>query len=121
MSTDLDEIPILKRLTALEPELELIPPPPPSPMRRQGTDSPLSGEEADIDSESDSESESDMEIVSDTKEEEEMAPPTDLLNSPVGVEMPGWIWLAGFALMLAYLWGVAYAVSPVRDISQRRM
>ena len=117
MSTSVDETPILKRLTALEPELELLPPQ--SPMRRQiAMGSPVfeiseseadSGAEADIDSDTTSES---------TSEEEEK---TDLLNSPVGIEMPVWIWLATLAIMIAYLWGIAYATTPVRDLSQRRM
>lgn len=121
MSTGVDEIPILKKLTSLEPEMELIPPPPPSPMRRQiavGADSPVlelsdsdSGAEADIDSESDS----DIDTESGNDEE---AP---ILNRPVGLELPAWLWLATLALMIAYLWGIAYATTPVRDLSQRRM
>jgi hypothetical protein len=60
MSTDVNEIPILKRLTALEPEMEL--PAPTEPVERQtatGVESPAfevseseadSGVEGDIDS-----------------------------------------------------------------------
>jgi hypothetical protein len=124
MSTGVDEIPILKRLTALEPELELIPPPPPSPMRRQiaeGAESPvleLSDSEADSGAEADIDSDTTSETTSDSEEVEEK---TDLLNSPVGIEMPMWIWLAGISMMIAYLWGIAYATTPVRDLSQRRM
>ena len=125
MSTGVDEIPILKRLTALEPELELIPPPPPSPMRRQIAESPVlelseseadSGAEADIDS--DTTSETTSETTSDSEEVEEKS---DLLNSPVGIELPVWLWLAGISMMIAYLWRIAYATTPVRDLSQRRM
>lgn len=127
MSTDANEIPILKRLTALEPEMEL--PAPTEPVERHtatGVESPTlevseseadSGVEGDIDSESDSGSESNMEIEAENTEE---VIPADILHKPVGVEMPVWIWMASLIVVLAYLWGIAYALSPVRDISERR-
>jgi hypothetical protein len=115
MSVNVNEIPILKRLTALEPEMEL--PVADSPTLEV---SESSGEEADIDTDTesdtdtDTESESDMEI--DTKEE---TVATDILNSSIG--LPVRIWLSVGVLWLAYMWGIAYALSPVRDISERKI
>ena len=92
-----DDIPILKRLTALEPEMELPP----------AVESPtLEVSDSDVEEEEVSE----LSVVE-----------TIPMNAPVGfrVEMPVWIWLSVIGLWLAYMWGIAYALTPVRDLYQR--
>lgn len=99
-ANNVDGIPILKRLTALEPEMELPPDVAESPTFEI---SESSGEEADMDT-----------SVSDSELSVEALP----INAPVGfrVQMPVWIWISVFVLWIAYLWGIAYALSPVRTV-----
>lgn len=93
-----DGIPILKRLTALEPELAIPTPP------KDDTESPT----LELSEEEDEGYTADEEIV-----EEEVS-----LNTTIGgtVEMPIWIWLSVAAVCLAWLWGVAYALTPTRTV-----
>lgn len=103
MSSSIDGIPVLKRLTALEPEMEL-------PVAESPTFeiSESSGNEADMDT-SDSESEA---------AEQELYVESLPITAPVGfrVEMPAWIWLSVLVLWIAYMWGIAYALTPVRTV-----
>jgi hypothetical protein len=107
MSAGVNDIPILKRLTALEPEMEL-PPAVESPTLEV---SESSGEEADVDT-SDSESESGRDT------QQELSVEALPITAPVGfrVEMPVWIWLSVLVLWIAYMWGIAYALTPVRTV-----
>jgi hypothetical protein len=104
MSSSIDGIPVLKRLTALEPEMEL--PPAESPTFEI---SESSGNEADMDT-----SVSETETETETEEQELSVEST----APVGfrVEMPAWIWISVLVLWFAYMWGIAYALTPVRNV-----
>ena len=86
----LDGIPILKRLTALEPELAI-------PSKTESPTLELSEDEG---------------YISDEKSVEVS------LNTTIGgsIEMPVWIWLAIVSVCLAYLWGIAYALTPTRTV-----
>jgi hypothetical protein len=105
MSSSIDGIPVLKRLTALEPEMEL--PPAESPILEI---SESSGNEADMDT---SVSETESEAA-----EQELSVESLPITAPVGfrVEMPAWIWLSVLVLWFAYMWGIAYALTPVRTV-----
>lgn len=107
MSTSANDIPILKRLTTLEPEMEL--PAPTESVERQAAtgvehdDAIDSGAEADVDTESE------VELP-------EEIPTGEILNKTVGLEMPVWIWISVCVLWLAYMWGIVYALSPIRTV-----
>jgi hypothetical protein len=92
-----DGIPILKRLTALEPELAI-----PTPPKTEAEITTL-------------EEETDDDII-DSAADEKSASVS--LNTPIGgtVEMPIWIWLSVAIVCLAYLWGIAYALTPTRSV-----
>ena len=92
-----DGIPILKRLTALEPELAI-----PTPPKAEAEIPPL-------------EEETDEDVVASAADEKSVELS---LNTTIGgtVELPIWIWLSVAAVCLAYLWGIAYALTPTRTI-----
>ena len=133
-----DGIPILKRLTALEPELTILSPcrtaeqlsvlsPLKHPITRQvATGSSenlvarlaeeLRNGKAAVEVEEDEGYVADEDVSTEHVAAEEPALPDVSLNTPVGahVEMPVWIWLSVAVVGIAWLWGVVYALSPTR-------
>ena len=105
-----DGIPILKRMTALEPELE-------TPLENLVAEgkltSPVSEDEGyEAEKESKSEEESEESEGSEESETTESKDAEIVINT--SSTSPIWVWLSVAVIGLAYFWGIAYALSPIK-------
>lgn len=92
-----DGIPILKRLTAMEPELAIPTPP------KEEKENPILEED-------DAGYTADEDVAVD--ETVETMPVEESADNTV----PSWVWLSIAGAGIAWLWGVAYALSPTRTV-----